>query len=105
MKRHPALWAGLMLFGTWFAVAAADEPTKVPADSRLGPPKELDPRFDAKKQFLWTPPTSKEAWEKRRQDVREQLLVANGLWPMPQKTPLKPVIHGKIEREGYTIEK
>ena len=24
---------------------------------------------------------------------------------MPEKTPLTPVIHGKIERDGYTIEK
>src|SRR6202035_4602121 len=38
-------------------------------------------------------------------DLREQLQVALGLWPMPEKTPLSPVIHGKIERDGYTIEK
>src|SRR5690606_27945667 len=28
-----------------------------------------------------------------------------GLWPMPTKTPLNAVIHGRIEREGYSIEK
>src|SRR5262249_2356638 len=27
------------------------------------------------------------------------------LWPMPEKTPLNPVIHGKIDRDDYTIEK
>jgi dienelactone hydrolase len=53
----------------------------------------------------WTPPTSKEAWEKRRRELREQVLVATGLWPLPPKTPLQPVIHGKIERDTYTIEK
>ena len=37
--------------------------------------------------------------------MREQVLVANGLWPMPDKTPLNPVIHGKIDRDDYTIEK
>src|SRR6185369_15516590 len=37
--------------------------------------------------------------------LREQLLVATGLWPMPEKTPLNAVVHGKIERDGYTIEK
>ena len=31
--------------------------------------------------------------------------MAEGLWPMPEKTPLNAVIHGKIERDGYTIEK
>ena len=24
---------------------------------------------------------------------------------MPEKTPLNPVVHGKIDRDGYTIEK
>jgi dienelactone hydrolase len=37
--------------------------------------------------------------------VREQVLVANGLWPMPEKTPLQAVIHGKIDRDEYTVEK
>ena len=37
--------------------------------------------------------------------MREQVLVANGLWPMPPRTPLNPVIHGKIDRDGYTVEK
>src|SRR5439155_20557000 len=105
MKRHPVLWAGIVILGAWLGAVSADEPGKPPADRRLAPPKDYDPRFNPEKQFLWTPPASKEAWEKRRREVREQVLVANGLWPMPAKAPLKPVIHGKIERDGYTIEK
>jgi dienelactone hydrolase len=31
--------------------------------------------------------------------------VALGLWPMPTRTPLNAVIHGKIDRENYTVEK
>ncbi len=31
--------------------------------------------------------------------------MALGLWPMPPKTPLNPRIYGKLERDGYTIEK
>lgn len=45
------------------------------------------------------------AWEHRRDFLKRQLRVALGLFPMPEKTPLNPVIHGKIERDGYTIEK
>jgi dienelactone hydrolase len=84
---------------------AADDPTRVleagklPQDARLGKPKDLNGYFP------FTPPTSKSAWEKRRGQVRQQVLVATGLWPMPEKTPLTPVIHGKIDRDGYTIEK
>src|SRR5215213_3578296 len=68
-------------------------------DSRLGPPKDLNGYFP------FTPPASKEGWNDRANKVRSQILVATGLWPMPEKTPLKPVIHGKIERDGYTVER
>jgi dienelactone hydrolase len=75
------------------------EPGKLPKDNRLEKPKDLNGYFPM------TVPASKDAWEKRRQDLREQVLVANGLWPMPEKAPLQPVIHGKIDRDDYTIEK
>lgn len=76
-------------------IVQAGEPT----DARLGKPKDLNGYFPFKV------PASKDAWETRRRELREQILVANGLWPMPEKMPLSPVIHGKIERDGYTIEK
>jgi hypothetical protein len=88
-----------------FPLFAADDPSKVlPSghknqDERLGKPKDLNGYFP------FSPPTTKEGWNDRARRVREQLLVANGLWPMPEKTPLEPVITGKIERDGYTIEK
>jgi dienelactone hydrolase len=73
--------------------------------------KSADARLHAKlrtlndKDFFLRVPATKEEWLKRRQIVREQMLVATGLWPLPEKTPLKPVIHGKIDRDEYTIEK
>ena len=84
---------------------SADDPTRLFADrselkdDRLGPPKDLNGYFP------FTPPATKEGWNDRAAKVRTQVLVANGLWPMPEKTPLNPVIHGKIERDGYTVEK
>ncbi|MBX9578899.1 MAG: acetylxylan esterase [Gemmataceae bacterium] len=88
------------------AVAADDaDPTAVftggkkPTDARLGPPKTLDDYFP------FVVPKTKEAWEARKKELREQILVANGLWPLPEKTPLNPVVHGKTDRDGYTIEK
>src|SRR5881397_4076743 len=68
-------------------------------DVRHEPPKDLDGYFP------FTPPVSKAAWEKRAERVRRQILVSQGLWPMPTKTPLNPVIHGKIDRGEYTVEK
>ena len=51
------------------------------------------------------PPASLQAWRDRARAVREQLLVTQGLWPMFPKTPLRPRVEGKVERDGYTIEK
>jgi hypothetical protein len=45
------------------------------------------------------------AWEVRRDFLRHQALVAQGLWPMPEKTPLRAVRHGEIDRGDYTVEK
>jgi hypothetical protein len=33
------------------------------------------------------------------------VLVSCGLWPLPEKTPLQAHIFGKVEREGYSVEK
>jgi hypothetical protein len=95
----------LLIEGGFICCARADDkdPTRVldgiPKDSRLGKPKDLNGYFPMKV------PASKEEWEKRRKELREQVLVALGLWPMPPKTPLNPVIYGKIDRDEYTIEK
>lgn len=68
-------------------------------DSRLRPPKDLNGYFP------FNPPNSLSEWDVRREYVRRQILVSQGLWPMPTKTPLNAVVHGKIDRDGYTVEK
>ncbi|HTG43149.1 MAG TPA: hypothetical protein VK633_01335, partial [Verrucomicrobiae bacterium] len=71
----------------------------LPNDIRLEPLKDLDGYFP------FTPPSTKAAWEKRAERVRRQILISQGLWPLPTKTPLHPVIHGKVDRGDYTVEK
>ena len=44
-------------------------------------------------------------WEARKGKLRKQILAATGLLPLPRKTPLNPVIFGRLDRQGYTIEK
>ncbi|HEY6390368.1 MAG TPA: hypothetical protein VIX89_03755 [Bryobacteraceae bacterium] len=46
-----------------------------------------------------------EEWEAHKQNLRNQILFAAGLLPMPVKNPLHPVIFGRIERADYSIEK
>ena len=73
---------------------------RIPLDARLKPARKY-----ADVYHPWQPPATKEAWEEEKARLREQILVGIGLWPMPQPAPLQPVIHGKIEREDYTVEK
>lgn len=71
-----------------------------PPDARLGSPFDLDHPFTFTPRF-----ETKEAWLARATELRQQIQVALGLWPMPERTPLSPVVHGKIDRDDYTIEK
>jgi len=96
------LFAALLTFS--LPVFAAEipralPPGELPKDARLGPLKELDGYFP------FTPPVSREAWEKRAAQVRMQVRVALGLYPEPTRTSLNAVIHGRIERDDHTVEK
>src|SRR5262249_55309468 len=48
---------------------------------------------------------TKADWEKKRPELRRQFLEMMGLWPLPQRTDLKPVVTGTIDAELFTIEK
>ena len=87
MKATPLLLAALFT-----SIAHAE-------DIRQQPPKDLNGYFP------FNPPSSLSEWDERKDYVRRQILVAEGLWPMPTKTPLNPVIHGKVEGDGFTVEK
>src|SRR5579863_5620637 len=49
--------------------------------------------------------TSLASWEQRKVFLRKQILVAAGLSPMPEKTPLRAQVFGNIEAKDYSIEK
>jgi len=68
-------------------------------DARLGPLKDLNGYFP------FPAPKSVQDWEPRRDFVRRQLIISQGLWPMPTKSSLNAVIHGKIDQGDYTVEK
>jgi dienelactone hydrolase len=55
--------------------------------------------------YTFRPYKTKEAWLARAQQLRQQILVSAGLWPMPKKTPLNPQVFDKVERKDYSIEK
>ena len=106
--RRPALFlcrlaAAAVAVSTAPAFAASTPrvlpPERLPDDARLAPLKDLDGYFP------FTPPASKAEWEARSALVRRRILVSQGLWPMPAKTPLNAVIHGRVDCGEYTVEK
>ena len=102
--RNTLLVLGTILCLLAPSAAAAATPRVFPAgqrpdDSRLEPQKDLNAYFP----FLV--PETREAWEVRKRELKQRILVSTGLWPMPQRTPLKPVIYGKTTRPGFTVEK
>jgi dienelactone hydrolase len=72
---------------------------QVPNDVRLNKPKDLNGYFP------FAPAEDPGSWQARAAALRRQILVSQGLWPLPTKTPLNAVIHGKTAFEGYTVEK
>ena len=70
-----------------------------PGDSRLGGLRTLESGFP------FTPVSIPEEWAERADVLRRQVRVATGLWPMPTRTPLRPVIHGRVDRPEYTVER
>jgi dienelactone hydrolase len=49
--------------------------------------------------------TTKEDWEKKRPELRRQFLDMMGLWPLPPRTPLDPVVTGTTDGGAFTVER
>ena len=96
--------AFLLLLATvplaWSAAPRVLPEGELPDDARLGPLCEL-----YKDYFPFDVPATPEAWSQRARELRRRLQVAVGLWPMPTKTPANAVMHGRVDRKQYTVEK
>src|SRR5436190_19173745 len=108
MRRRRTMLLGFAVAAVGFGVSMSSmradvprvlEPGKLPADKRL----TVGTTNDA--SHPWVPPATLPAWEAEKTRIREQMLVGMGLWPMPPMARLNPVVHSKIERDDYTIEK
>jgi hypothetical protein len=86
---------GLVLFllGSTLCSVVAAEPRAKPPFKDLNTPRDF-PAITARHQ-----------WQERAKEIREQILVSTGLWPLPEKVALNPVIFGRLERDGYSVEK
>ncbi len=87
------------------ATAVAAEPPRVLPAGQVPEDQRLQPLRDLNGDFPFTPADSTAAWQRRAERVRRQILVSLGLWPMPTRTPLNPVIHGRVDRDDYTVDR
>jgi len=84
----------------WTLVAAFGLQAQVPAqDARNTSIRHTDYHFSM-------PAFSSLAeWETHKAELKRQILVAAGLYPLPQRGRLHAQVFGRIERDGYSIEK
>jgi dienelactone hydrolase len=49
--------------------------------------------------------TTLDAWTAHAEDVRAHVLASAGLLPMPEKSPMRPVVFGEVTRADYRVSK
>lgn len=48
---------------------------------------------------------ARDEWMRRAAYIREHILASAGLLPMPERTPLQPVVFGEVRHPDYTVSK
>lgn len=86
------------------SITLADDPRSLPegtlpSDARLGELKDLNGYFP------FTPGQSPEEWETRKEYLLRQLHIACGLWPMPPRPAIEATVHGRVDRDDYTVDR
>ncbi|MBX7167686.1 MAG: acetylxylan esterase [Pirellulales bacterium] len=94
----------MLAYGSLVPACLAAPPRVLP-EGQVPDDRRLQPLVTLNGYFPFAPPESAEAWSKRAVELRRQLLVSQGLWPLPEPTPLRATIHGRVDRPEYTVEK
>lgn len=93
------LVAGFLLIPGPSRWARGQEATTVPQDTRAAVTRHLDMTYSMPEY------RTREEWLARRDFLRGQILAAAGLLPAPDKCALNAQIFGRLDRDGYSIEK
>lgn len=92
--------------GSWLALPIAMIALTGNLAAQTDEPQPTRPLRELNKDYFpFTPVSSASEWKARREEIKRRLLVAAGLYPLPERTPLNPVIHGRVEMEDYTVDK
>ncbi|MBI4601597.1 MAG: CehA/McbA family metallohydrolase [Planctomycetes bacterium] len=84
------------------APAAVIPKPVVPAPAGIPLPEE--PRIAAQLRASLERFVTAEDWRARRAALREGVLRGAGLWPLPERPPIRAIIHGRREHPGYSVE-
>jgi cephalosporin-C deacetylase-like acetyl esterase len=85
------------------ALAGADEPAGKPGDKMID--QYLKQETERLSQRFLDGARTRQEWEARKPRLRREYLDMLGLWPLPEKTPLRATVTGTLERDGIVIEK
>jgi len=102
-RQHASFMKHLPLCLTAFALATVSFAAETPADVQLkqyfrSEAAIISDRCLADIKTL-------DDWKSQRAEFRRQYQEMLGLWPMPERTDLKPVVTGKLDHEEFTVEK
>lgn len=75
-----------------------DQPV-TPGDTRAGIDRGTNTLF------FMTPFADRVAWESFADGLRRRFLVACGLWPLPERTPLNAKVYGDVVHDNYIVSK
>ncbi len=98
---------GLVLLWGTFGMASpnwAGAPRGIPQGNQLED-RRLGPLTDLNGYFPFHVPGTVADWSSRAMAVRQRILVSQGLWPLPTRSPLNVVVHGRISFNDYSVEK
>jgi dienelactone hydrolase len=99
-----------LLFSATLMTPAADPPTSPTSPTDTAKADEAIHKYLAaetkrlSERFMDGAKTKAE-WEAKRPKLKEQFLDMLGLWPLPEKTPLKATVTGTLVRGDVTIDK
>ncbi len=99
MRYAAALLIGCFILGSLRAEGLVVFPDRGPQDRRLGDLQNLNGYFPFQSV------ENVQQWPHRRAEIKRRILVSQGLWPLPTKSPLDAVIHGRVEREDYAVDR
>jgi cephalosporin-C deacetylase-like acetyl esterase len=88
----------------WFSVPArAQTPKPTEGDKQID--KYLADETDRIERRVLDGAATLAEWQQRRPRLRQEYFYMLGLWPLPEKTPLKATVTGSIDHDGIVIEK